>query len=173
MLRLVRRCIPALATAALLAAGCGGGNGSQDSGNGGSGTAETTSTSTTAGTSAPATGSARSGANAVAVRMKEFAFVPGNVTAQAGKVTIAARNTGSVPHELVLLKADRPPGALPAKGAGAAEDGPGVRVLGRTGHVAPGASGRLTENIRPGVYVMICNLPGHYRSGMYGSFTAK
>src|SRR3954470_17000686 len=117
--------------------------------------------------------SATPGAKAISVGMKEFAFVPANVSAAAGKVHITARNDGSVPHELVLLKADRPPGSLPTDGSKAKEDGAGVRTLGETGDVAPGSSKRFAANLQPGAYVMICNLPGHYKSGMYASFTVK
>ena len=31
----------------------------------------------------------------------------------------------------------------------------------------------MTVDLTPGKYAMICNLPGHYQRGMYGSLTAK
>ena len=35
----------------------------------------------------------------------------------------------------------------------------------------PGASGSLTVALQPGKYLLICNVPGHYASGMWTEFT--
>lgn len=105
--------------------------------------------------------------------MKEFAFLPSNVSATAGKVSVTARNIGRVPHQPVLLRTNRPPGSLPTDGSRAKEAGSSATVIGKTGDVAPGASAKFAAKLQPGAYVMICNLPGHYRSGMYGSLTVK
>ncbi|MFI5123278.1 MAG: plastocyanin/azurin family copper-binding protein [Vicinamibacteria bacterium] len=39
--------------------------------------------------------------------------------------------------------------------------------------VAGGADGTVTLDLDAGKYVIFCNLPGHYSSGMYGSLTVK
>jgi hypothetical protein len=43
---------------------------------------------------------------------------------------------------------------------------------GETPDVEAGATGKTTLSLKPGKFVMICNLPGHYKAGMYGSITA-
>ena len=83
---------------------------------------------------------------------------------------IDAPNEGKVPHELVVLRTNQDPAKLKTKSNGevdeAAYTGPG-----EIGETAAGATGKKTVSLKPGKYAMICNLPGHYKSGMYGSIT--
>ena len=39
--------------------------------------------------------------------------------------------------------------------------------------IAGGKSKKLTANLKAGHYVLICNLPGHYKGGMRSDFTVK
>jgi uncharacterized cupredoxin-like copper-binding protein len=39
--------------------------------------------------------------------------------------------------------------------------------------VEAGADGTVTLDLEAGSYAMFCNLPGHYKTGMYGSITVK
>ena len=41
-----------------------------------------------------------------------------------------------------------------------------IRSLGEISDLAPGASGKLAVNLKPGSYLLICNQPGHYKAGM-------
>jgi len=34
----------------------------------------------------------------------------------------------------------------------------------------PGVPGRVTVNLPPGHYVVMCNIEGHYKAGMYADF---
>jgi uncharacterized cupredoxin-like copper-binding protein len=34
----------------------------------------------------------------------------------------------------------------------------------------PGKSGALTVNLKPGKYLLICNVPGHFAAGMWSPF---
>ncbi|MCW2950654.1 MAG: hypothetical protein JWN41_1667, partial [Thermoleophilia bacterium] len=89
-------------------------------------------------------------------------------TAPSGAVTFAVTNKGSMPHELVVLKTDTPAGKLPAGEGGAAKE------IGRVGHVpqmTPGSATQyLTLDLKPGKYVLLCNVPGHYSLGQYVAF---
>lgn len=127
--------------------------------------------STTASTSASA-----SGGKALEVGMGDNFFDPEEVTADAGSVTIGARNDGVSVHELVLAKTNADPADLPTTSDGAADEakleseGAGA---GEIADVEPGASKEGTFELSPGHYVMYCNVPGHYADGMYGSLTVK
>ena len=99
--------------------------------------------------------------------MTEFAFDPKDAIAKAGKVTITAPNDGTVVHELVLLKTDADPAALPKKGDEVDESS----SVGEIADVEPGSTKKATFKLAPGKYAMVCALPGHYEGGMYGSLT--
>lgn len=152
---------PALAAGfvllALLVAGCG------SSSSGGSSSATTTPSTTTAAatTAAPATGP-------VKVDLTEWKIAPAAATATAGKVTFDVHNSGAATHEMVVIRTDK----------GAANLGTGARVpetgsVGETGDVAAGKSKSVTLKLKPGHYALICNIAGHYSSGMHTDFTVN
>ncbi|MBC7460394.1 MAG: cbb3-type cytochrome c oxidase subunit I [Thermoleophilia bacterium] len=86
-----------------------------------------------------------------------------------GAVTFAVTNKGSMPHQLVVLKTDIAPGKLPAGDGGMAKE---VGRVGAVEQVTPGSATQyLTLDLKPGKYVLICNVPGHYGLGQYASFT--
>lgn len=39
--------------------------------------------------------------------------------------------------------------------------------LGEVAELEPGGSGRLSISIKPGSYILYCNIPGHYMAGMW------
>ena len=41
-----------------------------------------------------------------------------------------------------------------------------MHSLGEITDLKPGAHGKLTLNLKPGSYLLICNEPGHYKAGM-------
>ena len=104
----------------------------------------------------------------VGVGLREFVVDTTTNTAAAGKVTFNVHNTGNVTHEFVVLRTAKPAGSL-LKGARADESG----NVGETGDLKAGASKKLTLNLKPGHYALICNLPGHYNSGQHTDFTVK
>ena len=139
-----------------VAAGCG-----SDDGSGDDGQAAPTATQTTT--------PSRPAARALTIRMTEFAFDPKDASAKAGNVTITAPNDGNVVHELVLLKTNADPAALPKKGDEVDES----TSVGEIADVEPGATKKATFKLAPGKYAMVCALPGHYEGGMYGSLKVE
>jgi uncharacterized cupredoxin-like copper-binding protein len=39
--------------------------------------------------------------------------------------------------------------------------------IGEVSELEPGKSGSLTVDLKPGKYMLVCNMPGHYKSHMY------
>ena len=116
------------------------------------------------------------GGRTLTITMADYSFTPKDATTAAGKVTISAPNDGQLPHELVLFKTDRSPTSLPRKGNEIDEEGleaKGVESPGEIEEVGPGETKTGLFNLTPGKYVMICNLPGHFQNGMYGTITVK
>jgi len=158
MMRITSLAIAAIVIlAAPVAAGCGS---DDDGGDGGEAAAPAPTATQTA---APAAD------RALTIRMTEFAFDPKDAVAKAGSVTITAPNDGKVVHELVLLKTDEDPAALPKKGDEVDES----TAVGEIADVEPGSTKKATFKLVPGNYAMVCALPGHYEGGMYGSLTVE
>ena len=100
------------------------------------------------------------------VTLKEFKVLPSSTRASAGRVTFNVHNTGKATHEFVVIRTNKPAGAL-LKGSRADESG----NVGETGDLAPGDVKSLTLKLAAGHYALICNLPGHYQAGQYANFT--
>jgi len=151
-----------LALTVVFIAGCGDDNG-------------TTTTTTEAETAASGGAGAGAGAGAsLTIKMGDFYFAPKNATAQAGKTTIEAPNEGSVEHELVLFKSNMNPAKLPTDANGDVDEEKLDEVAEEAGEVPDVEAGDSKSgefNLKPGKYVMFCNLPGHYAQGMYGTLT--
>jgi len=97
----------------------------------------------------------------------------------SGTVSFVATNDGSITHELVVLpvSASQVVGSRPissdntidetaslGEASATCADGEGTGI-------APGAAGWVTLDLAPGRYEVVCNLPGHYASGMYRELT--
>jgi uncharacterized cupredoxin-like copper-binding protein len=90
-------------------------------------------------------------------------------TAPAGDVTFTVRNTGTIKHEMVVLKTDTPYDQL-AVTAGRVSEKDSV---GEVGDVEPGKSGSVTLKLAAGNYVLVCNIKDHYSMGMRAAFTVS
>jgi uncharacterized cupredoxin-like copper-binding protein len=104
----------------------------------------------------------------IGVSLKQFSVNPTATQAPAGRVTFNVKNAGSIPHEMVVLRTDKPAGSL-LNGARADETG----NVGETGDLAPGASKTVSVKLKAGHYALVCNLPGHYSAGQHIDFTVK
>jgi len=106
----------------------------------------------------------------IAVTLKEMSIGLAQNFALAGPVTFNVTNSGSVMHELAVLKTDITEGAIPAR----AEDPSKAQEPGNVGEaeaMASGTTASVTLTLEAGKYVLICNEPGHYAAGMHVAFT--
>ena len=69
-------------------------------------------------------------------------------------------------HELLIARAE--PGRLPVRDDGFTikEESIEPRLVGVLEPQLPGHSGVLTVELKPGNYVLFCNMAGHYAAGM-------
>jgi len=118
-------------------------------------------------------GSAASGANAsdVSVTLRDFSITPDPSSADAGTITFDITNDGPSTHEFAVVRTDLAPGALPVEGGEIPEDK--VDIIDEAEDIAPSTSTSLEVQLSAGTYVLICNLPGHYQSGMHAAFTVR
>lgn len=127
----------------------------------------------TASSPTPETSSAE--ATKIEVTAKEMAFQLSSTTASAGPVEFVVKNVGKEPHEFVVLKNDLADKKLPLKGDSLDEDAKGFKNLGEIGEnkLKSGATETLKVSLTPGRYLLVCNLPGHFKAGMKAEFTVK
>jgi len=101
----------------------------------------------------------------VGVVLSEWKLVPSATTLRAGKVTFRVKNDGAIETEFVVLRTDSHHHALTVKKAVAVETG----RQGEIPKIVPGQERSLTLSLKPGKYVLICNLLGHYKAGQYAA----
>jgi hypothetical protein len=120
-----------------------------------------------------------SGATQVAVTLDEWRVAPDRSTAPAGAVYFLADNVGDDPHELVVVRTDLAPDALPVEEGAVPEDE--VDIVDEIEPFAPGSKASAVFNLTPGKYVLFCNiaeeengeLESHYELGMRTGFTVQ
>ncbi len=110
-----------------------------------------------------------SGQDGVSVTMQEFTVEVGSNEVPGGPVTFHVRNLGAIEHELVLLETDRDPDDLPVEDAEVRTRARGIRRIAGTDRIQAGEEADLSARLRPGKYSLICNVPGHYQSGMFAA----
>lgn len=105
----------------------------------------------------------------VAVELANDRVVLSPATVSAGRVVFDTVNTADdAIHEIeVFAGADGT--VLPV--AGSVADTTGLTLLDEIEDIVPGGRARLAVDVRPGTYLVVCNLPGHYQLGMWAVLT--
>lgn len=89
-------------------------------------------------------------------------------TAKAGKVKFKLTNEGSEEHELVVLKSSTAFDQLPVDAKNKVNE---ATAIGEVEGVAAGKAKTKTFKLKPGEYVLACNIAEHYGAGMRAAFT--
>ncbi|MEP6893068.1 MAG: cupredoxin domain-containing protein [Gaiellaceae bacterium] len=108
------------------------------------------------------------GASSIRITLKEYKVLPAATSVKAGKVTFQVKNVGVLDHTFLVVKTNVPAGKLPVKKNRAV-----VSALGKIGPFKKGKGGTLTLTLKPGKYVLLCNVASHYQIGQYSAFTVK
>ena len=97
----------------------------------------------------------------------------------AGKVEFVVKNTGTIQHELIVLKSTTPFDQLPIVDAGdppapvssGANKVSEATSVGESGNVDVGKTKSVTLDLKTGSYVLVCNIAQHYGLGMRAAFS--
>ena len=92
----------------------------------------------------------------------------------AGRITFEVTNSSKeTVHEMIIapVKGDKVP--LPYNKDEMRVEEEKAGHLGEVSELDPGASGALTLTLKPGQYILYCNIPGHYVMGMWTMFTVS
>lgn len=137
-----------------------------------------TMTSCSSAASSPSAAAASAGGGdqgtVVNVSLKEFTITFDRTDIPAGKVTFNVTNNGSMEHEFVVFKTDLAADSLPIKSdePEVDEDNSALTSMGEVEDIEPGQTKSFTATLDAAKYVGICNIEGHYASGMYIGFDA-
>jgi uncharacterized cupredoxin-like copper-binding protein len=118
----------------------------------------------------------------IKVNVGDYTMQPSPATVDAGKVTFAAKNAGALKHEVVVVRADDA-AKLPKKADGTIDEEAVAETdkQGEVEDVDPGTTKEATLELKPGTYVMFCNIVdgsgstaiSHFAKGMSATFTVK
>ena len=106
-------------------------------------------------------------------------LIADQATVPHGTVSFFVANDGSIDHEMVVLPlADtQTAGTRPLGADGKVDEAGSLGEASKTDGegagegIVAGASGWMTVTLAPGHYELVCNLAGHYASGMFTELT--
>ena len=85
----------------------------------------------------------------------------------AGTVRLVVSNLGPDTHELIVVRATDGPLPMRSDGLTVSEEALKPVTVGSLDGGAPGSVRDLVLHLRPGHYVVFCNMFGHYMGGMH------
>ena len=109
----------------------------------------------------------------VAVTLDEFSVKAKPAAADAGETTFEVRNTGSVEHDFIVLDTDKDADDLPLKKGKVDTKASGIEEIGHVHTIGSGESTTEKVDLDPGTYLLICNVEGHFQSGMHTPFEVQ
>ena len=109
------------------------------------------------------------------VTLSDFKLGLSATTFPHGQLALTMSNAGAVPHELLVFRSDLAPSAYPLDADGnIIEESPGVTLVSDGDNVDPGKSQERTIDLTtPGKYLFVCNIPGHFKAGMFTQVTVS
>jgi uncharacterized cupredoxin-like copper-binding protein len=108
------------------------------------------------------------------MKMATMGITLDQATVPAGNVTFNVSNDSkSEIHEMVVAPVADPMKPLPYNKDLMKVDEDGAGHLGEVAELEPGQSGALTLDLKPGTYILYCNIPGHYELGMWTLLTVS
>ncbi len=126
-------------------------------------------------------GACSSDTSTASVALSEFKVVADPSSIPAGEITFGVSNIGEETHEVVLIRTDLAPDALPKTDDGSFDE-EDLDVVDEIEDMEAGSSEELTVELAAGSYVLACNLveeeeedgetivEAHYQEGMHTAF---
>jgi len=112
---------------------------------------------------------AKPAAGAVKGTEKEWGIALDSYSHTAGSITFDLTNAGTIAHEFLVVNTKLTTTELLAKVDAKTHriDEALLDVVNEQPEYLPGVPGTVTVNLPPGHYVVMCNIEGHFKAGMY------
>ena len=73
-----------------------------------------------------------------------------------------------------MFRSDLDPSRYPLDNGDINEEGPGISLISDGENIDPGKhQTRAVDLTAPGKYLFVCNIPGHFKAGMFVSVTVR
>ena len=92
---------------------------------------------------------------------------------KAGEIKFEVHNDGQLQHEFVVVRSDADPGSFAVKDDFKIDEEAAGTSAGEADDIEPGQMKTATMRLEPGTYNFLCNLPSHYKQGMYGKILVQ
>ncbi|MGH9102660.1 MAG: sulfocyanin-like copper-binding protein [Acidimicrobiales bacterium] len=109
----------------------------------------------------------------VSIVLRDFHISLSPSTVPAGTVRFRVTNLGPSTHEFNLVRTPLAPSRLPIATDGISVYETGLHFAAALSEVRVGTTAVLSARVRPGHYVIYCNMPGHYLGGMRASLVVR
>lgn len=109
----------------------------------------------------------------ISVELDEFSVSVSPAQTEAGHVEFAVRNIGEIPHTFFVLRTDLGEDELPVRDSELDLNAQGIEVavaIEEQLEATDRVTSAIAAELGPGAYVLVCNVPGHYQSGMHAQF---
>jgi len=108
------------------------------------------------------------------MQMAIMSIAADNKSVPAGKVTFNVVNASSeTVHEMIIAPVSGLDVTLPFSVNENRVDEEATGDIGEVSELEAGKSGALTLDLKPGLYVLYCNIPGHFMAGMWTTVEVK
>jgi uncharacterized cupredoxin-like copper-binding protein len=114
----------------------------------------------------------RSAPRTLRIVERDFRISAGTKVVRPGELVLRVHNLGPDSHELIVVRRG---GGLPLRSDGLTVDEDAVEqsTAGTLEPGEPGSDRELRVLLRPGRYVLFCNMSGHYLGGMHTDLVVR
>ncbi len=109
----------------------------------------------------------------ISTTLNEWSIVLPSYELAAGASNFNVTNEGVILHNVIFVRTDLAPDALPVDDTILVVDETAVDVIARSADLVTGETDKVAVELSAGSYVLVCNIPTHYDLGMFVGITVE